>query len=238
VANGVSHEDIARVCERQAEAVILRGDETLREQDSLIGQLKPIVLTGTNASAGNEYWQLWSQHCKPLITRLISNIDNMRTPEWQRGPDRHPSVLPDTYEMKLWLLPWSSSMPSDMEHSQRLELFAAALSKEIDSLAVSQSAYFSHWSTLKAVALSVPTQDIRFLIARFGSLDSMKSLEEPGIADYMRIEVADALLQKPQSPEACPDILKSWRQCENEDIRMRAIRTMRIRSGNKMLFFS
>jgi hypothetical protein len=46
----------------------------------------------------------WQTYCKPLIQYMIERIETTRTPGWQCNPLRRPARLPDTFQLRLWLL--------------------------------------------------------------------------------------------------------------------------------------
>jgi hypothetical protein len=47
--------------------------------------------------------RLWNNlgHPRPSTERVIGYIDSLRTPEWQKHPERKPEILPLTLEYRL-----------------------------------------------------------------------------------------------------------------------------------------
>lgn len=68
---------------------------------SFEGLLKPTTIPGNFA---DKVSQEWLQNIKPLVRDLATYIDDHRSPQWQKNPERQPSSLPSTLRLHSWLL--------------------------------------------------------------------------------------------------------------------------------------
>lgn len=239
ISGGITHELVRDLVMRQAEMLIMRCDGTFGEQEYLFLQLSPPFRQRELS------WQLWLQNSRPLVETIIAHIEALRTPQWQANPERKPVSLPDTYGMRLWLLTYAGT-PWLPGHSTRLGTFAEELYGEIETLAGGIQLYHEKWRHLKAAALMAWPIDYCFLAWRLGSLEHM-SKPGPGLAEFLRIELADELLQAAEVPKDASHAVKArhmladWASSEIEEIRTRGMRTARVVSkenNGKKAWFS
>jgi hypothetical protein len=231
VLHGITHRDIMKLFEAQAQAVILTGDETCRQQDELLHLLQPTF------GQYEDYYQKWSRNCRPLVENLRALIEGMRTPQWQQDPNRTPAVLPDTYDLKLWLLPFPA-LPSSqtLGSTDRLDKFADALVQEIKTIAASAVPYHEYLEKLKFVALGGSHNDGCYIASKVGTMGGINSQQKPELEDLLRIELADALMREAQTPKKkhsvmAREMLRDWSASQHEWIRMKALRTIIAVSG-------
>ncbi|KAK5175186.1 uncharacterized protein LTR77_000323 [Saxophila tyrrhenica] len=226
VHNGITNEHVVQAFERQLDAVIMKGEKQAAERSILLQELAP------PHRKNEDMWRHWQRYCRPLIRRFVREIDSMRTPEWQRDPDRKPDTLPDTYEMRLWLLTYPSLVwtPDHVEHRQT---FANELKAEVERQASSDRPYHGAYAALKKAAMKAWPQDYCFLASEMGPLEDLSQLEELSVADSLRAELAGELVKDAKEPKDLSDatlvweMLQAWRASPHEELRMRAIPRIR-----------
>lgn len=223
VPNGIDYQSVVNASVTQITAVIQRADDSLHEQKEILNFLEPPF------HSKQRLWEHWRSGRRQLVETFISKIDSMRTQAWQRDPRRIPAVLPDTYPMKLWLL---SYPPTDTDASfaaKEMDVFANELVAEVEKLANNGRAYHRHFEELKIASTRVSAQDRCYLAAKIGRLDG--AVFPLGRVGLLRVELADSLLRTGQRGEElhakmARDMLEQWRRCEDEDVRMTAIKTL------------
>lgn len=223
IPDGITYQSVVGASVTQIRAVIQRGDETLNEQAGILGYLKPPF------HSDQDRWNQWRLRKRPLLVSFISEIDSLRTEAWQTNPYRTPTVLPDTYPLKLWLLSYPPSDVNTPFNAEIMDVFARELIIEIEKLANSGRLYHRDFEELKKASTSVGKEQYPYLGARIGSLDGPAF--SFGIAGLLRVELADNLLREGQRGEQAHaqmalGMLEKWRMSENEDIRMIAIKTL------------
>ena len=238
VPAGITHEQVLELVLKQAEVLVMKADDAFAEQHLLFTQFRPPF------RRKKEVWQLWQRYGRRLVERIVAKIEGLRTAQWQCDKNRKPPVLQDTYELRLRLLTYPS-LPWLPGHVDKLEVFATELQTEIDGLVRSKQPYHHKFQELKTVALKAWPTDYCYLACKLGSLNHMNE-PEPDLADLLHIELADDMLQAAKVPKYAShaqdarNLLASWRGCNFEEVRMRALRTTRklsqVRSG-KMAWF-
>ena len=230
--NGITQEHVTRAAIDQINAVLQRGDESLREQESILGYLEQ------PRHDDSEAWTKWEQLEKPLLKRFIDEIDEIRTAEWQRDPNRTPAVLPDTYPMKLWLLSYPERREPQVTNEEELTRFVDELAAEVEKLGRSGRPYDKAFEKLTRVADFHGHQHC-FMACQLGALDRFS--DPPELADFLRVQLADHLLRKgnkdtPTShKKASEKMLATWTVSEHEEIRMRAIKMAKYFEGKNWL---
>jgi hypothetical protein len=181
----------------------------------------------------NESIQLaWYNYCRPLVEYMIERIDATRTPAWQQNPQRQPARLPDAYSLRLWLLTYPSRpWRADTEQELRRDKFVAELHELIEQLAGSGRPYHAHFELAVAAAKKCYEKDWAFIAWRVGALQEEQMGRDLTLADLLRVELADRLLQGAQQPvseevmRGVTDMLGAWRGCLDEGVRDRGIVT-------------
>ena len=212
----------------QADALLQLADESFRRWDGFMASLDPPLAQYQS----DQDRSAWLDNGKPVLLRILENIDSLRTPEWQRNRHRQPAVLPDTFRLRLWLLDFPQLNSSS---SDACTIFAqqilSALREVIDSSLPSHARLDDIKS---ALSRCWPGHSIR-VACWLGSVE-LENLTTKGQEqeNLLRVELADGMLWKdqPSSPEkddgevwlSIRSILEAWRGCEVEDIRMRGIR--------------
>ena len=231
IPGGISHEQVVETVKQQSEITIMRGDDTFEEQNYLFNQLAPPF------RRNEEKWDLWQQYTSQLVAWIIDKIESLRTPQWQRDPNRQPAALQDTYTTKLWLLTYPS-MPWMSDHRDKCDKFAAELSTEVDALANVKGTYHHRFSDLTSAALKAWPADYCYLACKLVPVDQCTAAE-PDLANLLRVELADALLRSAEEPKNSNDatqarmLLQDWKSSTSEDIRMKGMRTTRFLSQKK-----
>jgi hypothetical protein len=104
-----------------------------------------------------EVRQRWQAHYRPLVQHAVSLVESLRTEDWQRNPRREPSVLPDVFQLQLWLLPYPSLYPS-FEREQYVSAFASEVRDVVERLASSGKPYHARWPLLQQALQKCPKQ--------------------------------------------------------------------------------
>ncbi|KAI1073782.1 hypothetical protein F5B20DRAFT_586887 [Whalleya microplaca] len=174
-------------------------------------------------------YNYWQTNCLPLLEGFISRINSLRTPEWQRDPDRWPSKLPETLPIKLQIFKarcWRSS--SRRLSKADVETYANNVTLLLQDITKTDEPYHNSWSSLKSTVLDT-FQRMHFvqLSLKFGSLNRCHS-PNLTLVDHPNIELADTLITEADDPCDLPfvtrmrEMLGSWESCHNEVVRKRA----------------
>jgi hypothetical protein len=176
----------------------------------------------------------WQTYCKPLIQYMISRVESLRTPEWQRDPLRRPARLPDTFRLRLWLLTFPSKNSEDEEGESRREIFADELRGVVAELAASGRPYHARFALVVEAAKLCYEQDWVALAARLGAVGQEQEGRELGLGELLLVEFAGELLRGVREPESCPGLKEvkemlggCWARCVDEDVRDRGLAVKR-----------
>ncbi|KAK0613915.1 hypothetical protein B0T14DRAFT_527302 [Immersiella caudata] len=198
-------------------------------------------------------WGFNRKHCResqianatPVLEGIVSRVDSLRTPEWQRDRHRHPRRLPDTFETRLRILSYpSTSFNNHSEPAPDAEItaFGNQVIALIDELARRGTPYHDDWNTLKAAICRSPVSKSDFLrialVLGRGVADP-DDPREPTLTEYMRAELARELIRKGEDPKdravlrRTRDLLVlQWKHSHNEVIRERARATIKGLKGS------
>jgi hypothetical protein len=175
----------------------------------------------------SEERQRWRKYCQPLVQHAVSIVENLRTQDWQRNPQRKPSVLPDTFQLQLWLLPYPFLYPSS-EREQRISEFAGGVRGVVRRLVSSGKPYHLRWRLLQEAVRKCPEEDYMALALHLGAFDDGGDGDvAPSLAECLWVELADGLLKETEDLleeeiAAVKDMLRTWEICSDEDVRRRA----------------
>ncbi|GAB7329534.1 hypothetical protein MBLNU13_g01302t1 [Cladosporium sp. NU13] len=174
----------------------------------------------------------WYNYCRPIVEYMVGHIDATRTPAWQSNPQRQPARLPDPYPYRLWLLTYPSRpWRADAEQELRRDTFVAELRDLVEQLAGSGRPYHAHFELVVAAAKKCYEKDWAFIAWRLGALQDEQTGRDLTLAELLRVELADRLLQgakKPVSEEVMAGVksmLEAWKECLDESVRDRGIVT-------------
>jgi hypothetical protein len=171
----------------------------------------------------------WQTYCKPLIQYMIDRIETTRTPEWQRDPLRRPASLPDTFQLRLWLLTYPPAKPHQSEPADEAKRakFAAELRGIVGELATSGRPYHVRFAQVVEVAKLCYEQEWAGLAARLGALEPGQEEREFTMEELLLVELADEVLKVKWEPEEkCAGLREvkemlagSWGRCVDEEVR-------------------
>lgn len=92
---------------RHVSAILFRSGTSFTNFNEFISVLAPPSYTSSQDTKN-----IWIKKVRPVIYRIIDKIEALRTPEWQRSRQRHPAILPDIYNLELWLWPFPQDSDS------------------------------------------------------------------------------------------------------------------------------
>jgi hypothetical protein len=174
----------------------------------------------------------WQTYCKPLIQYMIDRVETTRTPAWQRTPLRRPGRLPDTFQLRLWLLTYPPARPQHSEPGDeaRRQQFADELRDIVKELATSCRPYHVHFAQVIEAAKLCYEQEWVALASRLGVVEREQEGREFTLEELLLVEFADELLKGVREPEKCPGLREvrdmlanSWGRCVDEDVRDRGL---------------
>ncbi|KAF3904929.1 hypothetical protein ABW20_dc0109037 [Dactylellina cionopaga] len=120
-------------------ATTLQNDDMgYTHTDNLSEQLKP-----------KELDKQWRDRFQPVVEDVINYVDTLHTPEWERDPNRQPSVLPDIFPLRLWLLGYPGR---EKEKDGDREANCKALAEEILKLIIQMKIDESSYNLIKRVS--------------------------------------------------------------------------------------
>ncbi|WYZ36030.1 hypothetical protein EsH8_X_000677 [Colletotrichum jinshuiense] len=167
-----------------------------------------------------ESLQRWKTTTKPVLQKIIGRVEGLRTSAWQRNPKRKPQVLPDTFRLKVAML----AVPPGLNLEEEVVREVSGL---INDLAGSREPYHENWAHLKRHTVHMHADwkpRLAHLALRFGSLENV-NVENPTLADYLRIDMAKTLVEQARDPKdknVAVDLkatLRSWVECPIESFR-------------------
>ncbi len=146
------------------------------------GEIWKAHRNGTCKPLGEKRRKAWEYAIRPALQTIIEKVESVRTPSWQRDPQRYPPVLPNTFELRLWLLPYpadnEASVLNTFEHRvEQCRTFAEAIAAEISRLIATRLPWNREMEELKNLD-QICTPSIQLLTAAsLGSLKFDDSLE-------------------------------------------------------------
>ena len=186
----------------------------------------------TPLSRAEAYQVAWYTYCRPLVEYIVSRIDATRTPEWQQNPERQPARLPDAFPFRLSLLTYPSRpWRKDAEQELRRDKFVVEVRGLVEQLAGSGRPYHAHFELVVAAAKKCYEKDWAFIAWQLGALREEQTGKELGLAELLRVELADRLLQGAKQPVSddvmtgVKGMLAVWRSCLDEAVRDRGLVT-------------
>ncbi|OCL05452.1 hypothetical protein AOQ84DRAFT_379575 [Glonium stellatum] len=234
VPEGLQIAQVQRVLLEQACALLQVPTLSFTYWNRFIQQFEPSLSTSDHDIAAGE---VWLENTKPVIEGIINHIESLRTREWQRDPHRKPAILPPTFRLKLWLLPYPSQL-SSMTAPEKCKCFAESISGLISEIAGGIGPYHEELQLLKTASLKCRSGDCALVACHLGDL-SRTALSWLTIVDLLRVELADGLFRAASKPDQndiitrVRETLTSWAINENEDVRMRGMRLLA--GGTKVL---
>ena len=205
--------------------LLMIHDQDLYRWIKFTNQLAPPLRTYSQS----QDQQAWLTNGRPVVEHLIKLVQNTRSSKaWQDNPDRRPSILPSTFGMTLWLLPYPCLQPSNVTTPARCALFAGELAKQIEQLTITKKPFHREVQEL-IIAATRPSLEDRF---RVGCEIGTLGVEERvmAMADYLRLEMAERLLKDAQQVRdkdlqgTVRKLVQAWRSSRDEEIRRIGLR--------------
>ena len=231
VVNGIQISQVQGLVLEQAAELLKVSDHSFSEWDRFVRDLEPTLVTYHR----DKDKEAWLENGRPVLERIISRIESLRTPEWQRDPRREPAVLPPTFRLRLWLLSYPDYPSATAKSSDKCKIFAEELVALIDEIVSRNTTYHEDLQHLVTAASRCPPKDKACVACHLGSLSSVSS--STSTVDLLRVELADTLFKGAKLPlngdvrKAAGEVLGSWRASEVEEIRMRGLRIIRQLQG-------
>lgn len=179
----------------------------------------------------------WNRQVLPLFQFFVARIDALRTPQWQRDPQRQPVWLPNTFALKTQVLCRRYKVYMYDISTDKVDEFAAEVLSLIGELVSAATLYHKpdNWPLLKEkVTMSISTARSLALGLRFAE-PALSPEEKPALRDVLRMELADALFRRGAGCEDADDVervgvvLKGWAASPFEDLRLMAYDTAQAR---------
>jgi hypothetical protein len=171
----------------------------------------------------------WRQHCRPIIQHAISLVSALRTPAWQKNPQREQIALPDIFAQRLRLLTYPSLYPLS-QHEGCLDALASEVRTIIDELASSARPYHNQWELLISAIKQIAQRHWMPLALRLGKVEREDEAKELTLAGLLCIDAADELLTalnekvKGKGLQAAEEMVNKWKGSGDEEVRRKGVR--------------
>jgi hypothetical protein len=197
--------------------ILLHDTETLHNVDyeqQLLWPFSPSSKIGKN----------WETTYKPLVEAIILYVESLRTREWERDPNRHPHVLPNTFTLRMYLLQYAARHSEYPPHSEEhCAAFATRVAKLIDQ--VSHGSYHNRFLELKAGLKYVHANDRLRVACHLGDISNTR-LSWLTLRDQLRVELAASLLYDARDGAGndalsgrVESLRQSWKASDSEEVR-------------------
>ncbi|KAM0816236.1 hypothetical protein AB5N19_02038 [Seiridium cardinale] len=182
-------------------------------------------LMGVLGSVTLDRKEKWKARILPLLEYAITEIDGLRTEEWQRNPQRSPSRLPQTLPIKQRIMMGKYVKVNFHTLSQKsIDDFLAEYSALIDEMIAHDAPYHDQWVTFpRPLAIFYPFNCLSVALALVEGIQT----QAPTLAESLKLEVADFLLRQnskarnEQERERAKTVLNRWVNSPVERIRLR-----------------
>ena len=241
IADGISLDQIQTMILDQASLVLDNYDENISVWNNLVTRLRP----SSPRTASRTEIEGWAQTCKLVLQRLINLVSSKRTTKWQRDPSRHPSILPSTNKLRLWLLAFPSSNRSSDEWSRQCIAYADEVRKLVVVLTL-ESPLQANIIAQDALTISSPLTDeervrVALVLAEAkspadlsrafnrgsafpsGQLEQVLTLSLADIAVSLIADSHDWLDRNKESRKRFGRIIQRWQKDPVEELRERAV---------------
>lgn len=169
-----------------------------------------------------KFTKRWLELEKPLVEAMVLYVENLKTRDWERDPKRQPSVLPDTFPLRLWLLKYPKTEGLGGDGESKCKAYAEQVSKLIDQ--ITGSLYHKKLAQIKDSFKFLHGMD-KVLVALYLGDVKKTRLSWLTMQDVLRVELASGLINDVQVnnnaalEERVAELLKSWKESENEEVR-------------------
>ena len=239
VSDGFHLSQIQEIVFEQAEALLKLGDVSFNRWDAF---MKALSLPRNPQTQSNQDRKAWLAHAKPVLLRIITRIDALRTPAWQRDPCRQPAVLPPSFRLRLQVLDYPQPCPSSDDYAVFAQQLVSAL-QEILNLGLAHRAKLDE---VEAALWRCLPEDVIRIACYLGNIEP----EDPARSqeNMLRVEMTDKALRRLEEDplqraiadkkfhvvkdsqdgekalQSIRTMLEGWRKSELEEIRMRGFR--------------
>ena len=239
VSDGIQIQQVQEIVFEQAETLLKLGDVSFKRWDRFM--LSLLVLQNPQSQSDQDR-KAWLANAKPVLLRIITRIDALRTPAWQRDRCRQPAVLPPTFGLRLQLLDYPQPCSSSDDYAVFAQQLVSAL-QEVLNLGL---AHRTKVDEVEAALWRCLPEDIIRLACYLGNIEP----EDPERSqeNMLRVELTDKALRRAQQNlsqrsiankqlyavknwqdgdkvlQSIRTMLEGWRKSELEEIRMREFR--------------
>jgi hypothetical protein len=164
--------------------------------------------------------------CDRVIQAAIDCIDDLRTPNWYRDEDRKPKVLPDTFPLRLSLLPYQFRGSKTSTQEEKCRSFAFEVCRLVEE--ISESLYHKKLELIKKSLRLLTNVSDRILVALY--VGDVTGRLEPyywtNLPVLLRVELADVLLEdlklsnvKEELRPRVEALVEGWKKSHDEEAR-------------------
>lgn len=226
----ITHEHIEKIVRGIIEYYIVESnvDSTGKQTDA---ETKTILLQlyvrhiGLDPSVNASIEALRQRYARPIAKDTIRRIDGLRTPAWQRDPQRTPAVLPDPFEMRSWLLPCPGHgiLSTETMTAQCLS-FAKELRGILLEITSDHRPYAARYKIILDAA-KLAKGHCKLRIALDLNAECPQKGSQVTLADMLCLQLVNTLFEQGTKPFDAADIrrgravVSKWTQSIDEDIR-------------------
>ena len=178
------------------------------------------------------WWILWPLQqelgAPPVIGRVssvlqqvIDRVDSIRTPQWQADPNRHPPRLPDVLKVRLNLLLPRNTNKEGAAPKESIPTFVARIVDLLERITAGGRPYHEDFGTIQAsLVMNCPFK--LEVVAILGLPECIMQQKEPTLVDYLRVDLAAALISKETEQKVPGDVLEmivTWERSHIEYFR-------------------
>jgi hypothetical protein len=167
---------------------------------------------------------------RPVVERVVAYVDSLRTPKWQRNPDRVPAVLPPTLVYKLWLIPRPFPQPDDPNEAEKnITRCTDALRKALHQIATSGTPYRHDLAEVEKFVRELHKYYKAAIACELGQLKKtlLQLKKTLLLEDYLAIQLAEVLFKNalpPRNPSVTQrtrKLIQSWQMSSSEMVRLK-----------------
>ena len=189
----------------------------------------------------------WRTYCSPILQYVISLIGTSRTPAWQQNPSRKQTILPETFPLRLSLLPYPTLYPAS-EQETSLAAFAEEIRALIEELASSRRPYHKQWKLLVDTVKQCKREEWVEVALRVGGVvdghdnddhqdNDDYQVKELSLAELLCVDAAEELLMAVKREamgkglqllgvevrELVEGMVEGWRGSGDEEVRRKGL---------------
>lgn len=212
--NAINANHLQRVVLAGAERLLMSGQTSVL--DTLVWDLCERRFNS------RQQWESWLSNCVPVVEAITNMIDDIRASS-STNKGIKAAVLPKTFRLQVKMLPIPYSSFKEPASEQLIQAFVKRLSELVDVLANRRLPYHEDLVYVKEELKRAPraADYISFAL----QLHKLSSMEEPSLADYLRLELAGEFLVKAEDPrtrgviEDARAMIEAWKTCHDEELR-------------------